>query len=120
MSMFFVFAAMVEFAVVLVLKQKIDGMKIRPTNEKGSSRINVNSKETHLGMTNGIRNDLMELREKITDESKQEKNTKKYRFFDSFALNSKIDFVSFCVFIMSFSVFNCIYWNNGDQIFPCK
>jgi hypothetical protein len=106
--MFFVFAAMMEFAVVLVVKQKMDGIKIRPKKEEDDIGRGPSQKEKHLQMKN--RNE-----DQFPEEDVQ--NQARTGCFDSFALNRKIDFAAFFIFIFGFSVFNIIYWTQIRQDF---
>ena len=96
--MFFVFAAMMEFAVLLVVKRKMDGMKIKPEIEKGDSGTKLRKAE-------------------MIPENQKERNTKKSKFFESLAITNKVDFVAFFMFILGFFVFNCIYWKQNIQDF---
>ena len=107
-SMFFVFAAMLEFVVVLVVKLNMDGIKIRPKNEEDGTKGDPSQKGKHLQMKNHTGENIPE---------NVGLNHAKKGFFYSFALNRKVDFVAFFIFILGFSVFNIIYWKQLRQDF---
>lgn len=116
-SMFFVFAAMMEFAVLLVVKRKMDGIKIRPEIEKVDTGINPTKREQHLQMTNLTRDDFPQLQAEMKTESQKQRNPKKCQCWGSSVLTNNVDFVAFFIFILGFSVFNCIYWKHNIQDF---
>ena len=108
---------MMEFAFGLVVKRNLDGMKIRPKNEKVGARKNPSQNEKDTRMTKCTGDDAVKLQVEIGNRYQQERSTKKIGFLHSFTLNSKMDFVSFFVFILAFIIFNYIYWTQNRQDF---
>ena len=99
---------MIEFAVALVVQQRVNGIKISPRIEEVDTKRLSSQKEHPLQMKNRTGDDLLK------DVGPNKARTS---FFDSFSLNKKIDFVAFFIFIFGFSVFNIIYWKQVMQDF---
>ena len=99
---------MMEFAVVLVVKLNMDGIKIQPKNEENDARSNHSQNERNLQIRNCTGDDS-------TEDVRQ--NKERTSFCYSFALNRRMDFAAFFIFILGFFVFNIIYWKQLRQDF---
>ena len=108
---------MMEFAVVLIVKRKMDGMKIRPKNEEGGTRIHPTQIDKHLRMMNRTMDDFAERQAEIKTERHPKPNTEKDRFFETADLTTNMDVFAFFIFSSGFLVFNCIYWKQSIHDF---
>ena len=93
---------MVEFAVVLVVKRKLEYDK-----EKSNSRPNELTSEEKLPEIEGMRHGF----EKEGDEgtSKRRSAVKEPRCLKESDITNKIDFIAFVVLLSGYFVFNCVY-----------
>ena len=123
-SLFFVIGTMVEFAVVLIVKQKLEwdkgeagvrsyGIKFETTSPAEKSRR----------ATNVVKIDIIE---GTVHDSEQEEGDgeienphsriKKLGFWKASSVINKIDFFAFFLFIFAYLVFNCAYWFHYMQL----
>ena len=114
---------MIEFAVVLVVKRKLewdknesngrpDGLNLETTTQK--------NKDRHVN--NVVPADVVEGKGHNLNSGRngrvQQKGlmVKKRGFFKVSSLTDKIDFTAFVVFIFGYFVFNCVYLMHYKQI----
>ena len=116
-SLLFVFGTMIEFAVVLVVKQKLelekdkskdrpDGLKFETTAPKNKTRPDINVVKADL--IEGMEDDSTNGRD--GGRRQGDLKTKKLGLFKASSLTNKIDFAAFVVFIFGYFIFNCFYW----------
>ena len=108
-SMTFVFVEMLEFALVLVLKEQKSGEtshdKEKPEPIEIISKQTMEIQKVKCKVSNGDPN--------ITDvtESRQNKfRINKPRFFEKLPVTRKIDFSAFVIYHFAYLLFNVIYW----------
>ena len=106
-ALLFVFGAMVEFAFVLMVKQKMDWYNNCNGLEGNQKRIarcersfqNVWHANQDLNLTQAI------------NEKYESQDSSKVTFLENIPLTSKIDYTAFIVFIISYLLFNVIYFS---------
>ena len=109
---------MVEFAVVLVVKEKLelskgesdvrsDGIKFKTASTAEKARRTTNAAK--VGAIEGTVHDSDQEQEH-GGIKKQRSGIKQLGLWKALSLTRKIDFVAFFVFMFSYFIFNCAYW----------
>ena len=116
-SLFFVFGTVVEFALVLIVKQKLewdgyfsgganDGWKLERSPQENNFRcpnnvVNIDAIEEVVNDTNTTNEREMQQRRL---------RVQQLRFSKTLPLTTKIDFLAFLIFNFGYFIFNCIYF----------
>ena len=105
-SLIFVFGAMAEFAVILVIKQKLDWKKASINDiHKVSPMEDEKTNPANISKTPGKIGPIKEMN--LAPKTLQEKSIG----LSSLLLSTtKIDLFAFILFNFSYFIFNCIYW----------
>ena len=118
-SLVFVFVEMLEFALVLVLKELYEPkLGKKTTNDKDESECGkviareVKEKQITMGKVLPFKEMDRDLDINGVTESRQNMvRVKKSNFFEKSPLTRKIDFLSFIIYHFAYILFNMIYWN---------
>ena len=115
--MMFVFAAMVEFAIVLLIKQRqesrntgdnvgtsgLNSDKIPKNIPSEASKVFINVTQERNKIENLEETDELEMREPSFW-------SRKYASFNGLHLTTKIDLAGIVLFHVSYMIFNVVYW----------
>ena len=116
-SMMFVFAAMVEFAFVLVVKQKREWHSIRKNDAVGGSKLEKIRKHRHNEASKSLL-DVMQGQTEVghLDEINELDTTqssfwrRKCTLLKQLPPTTKIDLMGMVLFHVSYMIFNVVYW----------
>ena len=109
---------MLEFAWVLVLKEKYDrnlGETTHDTDESESGKV-ISRETKEMRNTKGRVLPLEELNHNIDMHGRTESRQASFwvrnpKFFEKLPLTRRIDFLAFIVYHLAYIFFNVIYWN---------
>ena len=109
---------MLEFALVLVLKELYEPKLVKNTHDKDESEsgkvIAREAKEKQITMGKVLPFEEMDRDLDINGVPESRQNmvrVKKSNFFEKLPLTRKIDFSSFIIYHFAYFLFNMIYWN---------
>ena len=115
-ALLFVFGTMVEFAFVLIIKQKIDRSK-----DGTETRTNRNLLQNHGEVKSASCGRRAQYISPSKDDVKSKQSTKlnnnnnqgnaKLIIFKGVPLTAKIDYLAFIIFVILYLIFNIIYFN---------
>ena len=118
MSLVFVFFTMVEFALVLLLKEvknrrlygsslaKVENQSVKVISKHLTTKGNTTAKISPL--------DVMEpdlKKKEITERRKKSFGIRGAKFFESSTVTRKIDFCAFLIYHFAYLIFNFIYFS---------
>ena len=112
---------MIEFAVVLFVKQQLEWKKDEYNGKPVRLNLETSSPEKKTRLFR--RNDRVDKIEKISKAIKKQRITKRYsevnhvRFWMVSSATNRIDFVSFAMFLLGYIVFNCVYWFHYTSLY---
>ena len=111
-SLFFVIATMIEFAIVLLIKRifGVNDNQIPPSKRRECRRKNLRTGKLlcfYKRIPGGTKLDtnMMETNS-IQELGEEETSTTQKRYY---SVTDKIDFAAFFVFMVSYIIFNCVY-----------
>ena len=115
-SLLFVIATMIEFAVVLIVKRKLEYEKKEFSSRTNTSGLTIKSPEMEVrrrspsakvdGMYQGFN------KGRNVGPEGRHIGQKKTGFWMVSSATDRIDFLSFVLFLLSYFIFNCVYWSN--------
>ena len=117
-SLVFVFFTMVEFALVLILKEWNERTRYETTDESKSEKLfsrrltELQKNIANVSPPGGMMPDL-----KTKEDSGREQITIEINrpgFFANLPLNRKVDVFAFVIYHLFYSSFNLYYWTNLD------
>ena len=109
-SLFFVLGTMIEFAIVLALKRKLDwetGMALRKKQER--TRQQTYGK---LFANDKVCSTIEHFSPRNFGEQPR-RGGKQLGFVTSVSLTEKVDIAAFALFLFSYFFFNCVYWSQA-------
>ena len=115
MSLLFVFGTVFEFILVLIIKQVVEWAAINKRSHTVQYGLKTNVlKERQTWKKNQCDVEILEeiatTSGNTLSPSNSRPNATKFKFFKNLSIASKIDYVSFFVFVAFFFMFNCIYF----------
>ena len=105
-SLGFVFAALIEFAMIVIIHHKKKNRKITRPNKIGFQSSNLNSRYRKIALLkNGKGKYKMP---KVVDEDRDKNQLQIEK--DEMELSRKVDFAGFLVYVIGYVLFNIFYW----------
>ena len=116
MSLLFVFGTVFEFILVLIIKQVVEWAAINKRSHTVQYGLKTNVlKERQTWKKNQCNVEILEEISTTSGNTLSTSNSRhdatNFKFFKNLSIASKIDYVTFVVFISFFFMFNCIYDN---------
>jgi hypothetical protein len=116
-SLLFVVATMIEFSVVLIVKQTSDLKTNIRHSTTGNTRVTAVQSKRIFALSNKVneanidKHDSSIFTDKINGEEKERNSSlEKHGIFNSFSIVNKIDCAAFFLFLFAYFVFNLAYW----------
>lgn len=114
-ALLFVFGAMVEFAFVLIIKQKLDCCNDCNGLEENQKEMQTPTKSRSARNGKRVRNVWLANCDFNSTQAINEKHENQYSckltFSENIPVTSKIDYAAFICFIVSYLLFNVIYFS---------
>ena len=114
-SLLFVFGTVFEFILVLIIKQVVEWAAINKRSHTVQYGLKTNVlKERQTWKKNQCNVEILEEISTTSGNTLSTSNSRpdatNFKFFKNLSIASKIDYVTFVVFISFFFMFNCIYF----------